>query len=121
MNDNLKNLLLSYGRSVLTGVTTLYLAGVTDVRVLTYALIAAVLPVFLRAVNPNDPMFGILPAPTDVETAAKTAVEKIGEAQEAVKKMTTAVKTGVVPEPAPVAAKKTVAKKAAPAKKAATK
>lgn len=115
MNDNLKNLLLSYGRSVLTGVTTLYLAGVTDVRVLTYALIAAVLPVFLRAVNPNDPMFGILPQPTEVEVAAKDAVAKISEAEAAVKKITTAVTTALNPEPA--VAKKAPAKKAAAVKR----
>jgi hypothetical protein len=69
----LKNMLASYGRSVLGAATALYLAGVTDPADLAYSLLAALLPVVLRAVNPNDPAFGIMPSTEAVEEAAKAA------------------------------------------------
>jgi len=69
--EQLKNMLASYGRSVLGAATALYLAGVTDPADLAYSLLAALLPVALRAVNPNDPAFGIMPSAEAVEEAAK--------------------------------------------------
>jgi hypothetical protein len=69
----LKNMLASYGRSVLGAATALYLAGVTDPADLAYSLVAAILPVALRAINPNDPAFGVLPSAEAVEKAAKAA------------------------------------------------
>jgi hypothetical protein len=69
----LKNMLASYGRSVLAAASALYLAGVTDPADLAYSLLAAFIPVILRAVNPNDPAFGLLPSPEAVSKAAKAA------------------------------------------------
>jgi hypothetical protein len=69
----LQNMLASYGRSVLAAATALYLAGVTDPADLAYSLLAAIIPVALRAVNPNDTAFGRLPAVEDVDKAAKAA------------------------------------------------
>jgi hypothetical protein len=97
MNEQLKAMLASYGRSVLGAGIALYMSGVTDPKQLAYALVAALAPVALRYINPNDKSFGRLPKVEEVDAALKTV--------KAVKK-------------AP--AKKAVAKKA-PAKKTATK
>ena len=57
MNAQLKALLASYGRSVLGAALALYLAG-TPLEDLLYSLLAALVPVALRYVNPKDPAFG---------------------------------------------------------------
>jgi hypothetical protein len=64
-----KAMLASYGRSVLGAVIALYMAGVTDPKELWAALVAALAPVALRALNPNDKAFGRLPAVSFVEEA----------------------------------------------------
>lgn len=66
-----KAMLASYGRSVLGAVAALYIAGVTDPKELWAALVAALAPVALRALNPNDPAFGRLPKPSIVEDLLK--------------------------------------------------
>lgn len=78
-----KAMLASYGRSVLGAVAALYIAGVTDPKELWAALVAALAPVALRAVNPNDPAFGRLPkasvfekAMKDVKSVAKKPAKK---------------------------------------------
>jgi hypothetical protein len=69
----LVELLSSYGRSLLAAGLALYAAGVTDPMQLANALWAALLPVVIRYVNPNDPAFGIIPSAEDVAAAAKAA------------------------------------------------
>ena len=69
----LKALLASYGRSVLASGLALYMAGVTDPKDLWTALVAALAPVAIRAINPNDKAFGILPDASAVEKALKAA------------------------------------------------
>lgn len=69
----LKALLASYLRSVLSAAAALYLAGVTEPKDLAWSLLAAVLPVVLRAVNPKDTAFGIVPSAKVVEEALKAA------------------------------------------------
>jgi hypothetical protein len=76
MNEQIKALLASYGRSVLSAGTALYLAGVTDPVDLTWSLVAAIIPVALRAVNPNDKAFGIVPKAEEVEEALSKATPK---------------------------------------------
>lgn len=98
MNAQLKALLASYGRSVLAAASALYLAGVTDPVDLVWSLVAAVLPVAIRYINPNDPAFGRTPSKEEVEAALAKAE----------------------PKKAPVAKKATATKKPA-AKKASTK
>ena len=66
-------LLSSYGRSLLAAGLALYAAGVTEPTQLANALWAALLPVVIRYVNPNDPAFGIVPSAEDVAAAARTA------------------------------------------------
>jgi hypothetical protein len=48
------------------------MAGVTDPVDLSKALIAALVPVVLRAVNPNDKAFGRMPEVADVDLALKS-------------------------------------------------
>jgi hypothetical protein len=74
--EQLKALLSSYGRSVLGAALALYMSGVTDPKTLAYSLLAALAPVALRAINPNDKAFGIMPSASDVEAAVKTVKVK---------------------------------------------
>lgn len=76
LKDEHKKLLASYGRSVLAGIAALYVAGVTDPKDLWAALVAAVAPVALRALNPNDSAFGRMPAAKAVEEAMKAVKAK---------------------------------------------
>lgn len=68
--------LASYGRSVLGAAVALYASGVTDPKTLAYALLGAIVPVALRAVNPNDTAFGRLPDVATVDAAVKKATVK---------------------------------------------
>jgi len=91
--EQIKAILASYGRSVLGAALALYMSGVTDPKTLAYSLVAAIAPVALRAVNPNDTAFGRLPEVAEVDAAVKKATVKKAPAR-----------------------KKTAAKKAAPKK-----
>jgi hypothetical protein len=84
----LKAMLASYGRSVLGAAIALYASGVTDPKTLAYSLLGAIVPVALRAVNPNDSAFGKLPSVEEVERAVKTAkvVKKAPAKKSAAKK-----------------------------------
>ena len=77
INDKTKAMLASYGRSVLASGLALYMAGVTDPKDLWAALVAAVAPVALRALNPNDKAFGILPDAAEIDKALKSAKAKV--------------------------------------------
>jgi hypothetical protein len=57
--DQMKSLLASWGRSFFAAVLALYMAGITDPKTLAMAGVAAVAPVILRWLNPNDASFGI--------------------------------------------------------------
>jgi hypothetical protein len=85
--EQLKALLASYGRSVLGAAIALYMSGVTDPKTLAYSLVAAIAPVALRAINPNDTAFGRLPDVAVVDAAVKKAtVKKAPSKRPAVKK-----------------------------------
>ena len=73
MNEQIKAALASYGRSVLGAATAMYASGVTDPQTLAYSLLGAIVPVVLRAANPNDTAFGRLPSVEDVDAAVKSA------------------------------------------------
>ena len=85
-NTQLKALLASYGRSVLGAGLALYMSGATDLKTLAYSLIAALAPVAIRAINPNDTAFGRLPEPAVVEEAVKKATVKKAPAKKAAAK-----------------------------------
>ncbi|CAB4242265.1 hypothetical protein UFOVP222_82 [uncultured Caudovirales phage] len=75
----LKALVASYVRSVLGAAVALYLSGVTDPGKLALSLVAALVPVATRALNPKDKAFGIVPSVAVVDAAlskAKTANTK---------------------------------------------
>lgn len=78
--EQTKALVASYGRSVLASGLALYMAGVTDPKDLWTALVAAVAPVVLRAINPNDKAFGILPDAKVVDEALKAAKAPVKKA-----------------------------------------
>lgn len=86
MNEQLKALLASYGRSVLGAGLALYMSGVTDPKTLAYSLLAALAPVALRAINPSDTAFGRLPDVAEVDAAVKKATVKKAPAKKAVAK-----------------------------------
>lgn len=90
MNASLKALLASYGRSVLSAATALYLAGVTDPLDLVWSLVAAVLPVAIRYINPNDPAFGRKPSEAEVKEALSKATPKKAPAKKPAAKKATA-------------------------------
>jgi hypothetical protein len=73
MNQQIKNALASYGRSVLGAATAMYASGVTDPQTLAYSLLGALVPVILRAANPSDPAFGKMPSVDEVDAAVKSA------------------------------------------------
>jgi hypothetical protein len=76
MNNKVKALVASYLRSVLSAASALYLAGVTDPLDLLWSLVAAVLPVAIRYINPNDAAFGVTPKVEDVQEALSKATPK---------------------------------------------
>jgi hypothetical protein len=93
MNEQLKAMLASYGRSVLGAASTLYLAGVTEPKDLIWSLVGAIAPVVIRYVNPNDPAFGRVPKVEEVEEALSTAKPRKAPVKKAVAKKATAKKT----------------------------
>jgi len=84
--DSLKRMIASYARSVLGAGLALYMSGVTDPKTLAYSLLAAVAPVALRALNPNDTAFGRLPAVEEVEVALTNVPVKKAPAKKAAAK-----------------------------------
>jgi len=57
MNE-LKPMLASYARSFIAASLAVYLAGVTDPKAILSAGVAAVVPVLMRWLNPNDQVYG---------------------------------------------------------------
>lgn len=58
MNQQIKAMAASYARSFLSAAIAVYLAGVSDPKAIGAAGVAAVLPVFLRWLNPKDKAYG---------------------------------------------------------------
>jgi len=56
--DKSKAVIASWARSFMAAALALYLAGVTDPKTLAMGGVAAVAPVILRWLNPNDKAFG---------------------------------------------------------------
>jgi hypothetical protein len=57
--DKTKALIASWARSFMAAALALYMAGETDPKTLAMAGVAAVAPVILRWLNPNDNAFGL--------------------------------------------------------------
>jgi hypothetical protein len=57
--DKAKALAASWARSFMAAALALYMAGVTDPKTLAMAGVAAVAPVILRWLNPQDKSFGL--------------------------------------------------------------
>ena len=56
--DQIKLMAASWARSFLAASIAVYMAGVTDIKTIAGAGLAAVLPVILRYLNPKDTAFG---------------------------------------------------------------
>ena len=57
--NQIKPMAASWARSFLAAAVAVYMAGVTDPKAIASAGLAAVLPVNLRWLNPNDSSFGV--------------------------------------------------------------
>lgn len=79
-------ILQSYGRSILAGFITLYLAGVTDYQSYVYAFVAAIAPVALRYLNKNDLAFGKINGKMSADELATEAVKVVEAAVKAAPK-----------------------------------
>jgi hypothetical protein len=55
----IKAMAASWGRSFMAAAVALAMTGETDIKMLANAGLAAVLPVVLRWLNPNDIAFGV--------------------------------------------------------------
>jgi hypothetical protein len=55
----IKPMAASWARSFLAAAVAVYMAGVTDPKAIATAGLAAVLPVIMRWLNPNDSSFGV--------------------------------------------------------------
>lgn len=58
MIEQLKPMLASYARSFIAAALAVYMAGVTDPKAILSAGVAALLPVLMRWLNPNDKVYG---------------------------------------------------------------
>jgi hypothetical protein len=58
VQEQILNALASYGRAFLSAALALYMTGNTDPKDLIAAGVAAIAPVILKALNPNDKSFG---------------------------------------------------------------
>jgi hypothetical protein len=91
--ESLKPMLASYGRSFAAAAIAVYSTGNTDIKSISAAGLAAVLPVAMRALNPKDNAFGVVvEQAADVveveltKVAKKAPVKKKAVAKKAVKK-----------------------------------
>ncbi len=84
--EQIKSMIASYARSVLGAGLALYMSGVTDPQTLAYSLLAAIAPVALRAINPNDVAFGRLPTVKEVAAAMTNVPVKKAPAKKAAAK-----------------------------------
>lgn len=57
--EQFKPMAASWARSFLAAAMAVYMSGNTDVKAIGSAGLAAVLPVVLRWLNPNDAAFGV--------------------------------------------------------------
>ena len=57
--DKTKALIASWARSFMAAALALYMAGVTDPKTLAMGGVAAIAPVVLRWLNPQDKSFGL--------------------------------------------------------------
>lgn len=78
MNKIMKAILASYARSFVVAILTAYSMGSTDIKDLLIAGAIAVLGPAIRAVNPNDPAFGVVAdtVQKDLDKLAKATKKK---------------------------------------------
>ena len=67
MDNKMKQMLSSYARSFIVAVLTAYAVGAMSIKELIIAGLIAVAGPAIRAVNPQDPAFGMVADAVDVE------------------------------------------------------
>ena len=63
MQEQILSALSSYGRAFLSAALALYMTGNTNPKDLLLGGVAAIAPVILKALNPNDKSFGFTVSP----------------------------------------------------------
>jgi len=58
MQEQILSALATYGRAFISAALALYMTGNTNPRDLLMGAFAAIAPVLLKALNPNEPAFG---------------------------------------------------------------
>lgn len=81
MNKKLKAVIASYARSFLSAGIAVYATGNQDWHAVLAAGLAAVVPVAIRAANPNDAAFGLIADASDIEInkLAKKSAKKVAK------------------------------------------
>lgn len=59
VQEQILSALGTYGRAFLSAAIALYMTGNTDLKAILAAGVAAVAPVILKGINPNDASYGI--------------------------------------------------------------
>jgi hypothetical protein len=85
MDSKIKAMLASYGRSFLAAITTAFMITGGDIlaldgdsiKAILAAGVSAVLPVAIRAANPNDPAFGKIADAVTEALVKKTTTLKL--------------------------------------------
>ena len=89
MNESIKSMLKSYLRGFVAAVTPLIAIGEMDWKTLLLAGAAAVIPPAIRALDKNDPAFGIIASVIETEikkVAKKSPVKKVAKKSPSTKK-----------------------------------
>ena len=78
MSETMQNMLKSYIRSFIVAASALYAAGETDLKMLAFAGLAAVVGPAIRAIDKNDPMFGLVAdrATKEIDKLARATKKK---------------------------------------------
>lgn len=86
MNPVMKSVIKSYARGVVTAITPLIAIGSNDVWAYVIAIFAGVIGPAIRAVDKNDPAFGMLA--DGIEAGIKKAAKKTSAKKAVSKKKT---------------------------------
>lgn len=89
MNESIKSMLKSYIRGFITAITPLIVIGEMDWKTIVLAGLAAVIPPAIRALDKNDPAFGIIASVIETElkkVAKKSPVKKVVKKPLSIKK-----------------------------------
>jgi len=81
MEEKMKSMLASYARSFVVAGLAVYSAGETDWKAVLIAGVVAIVGPAIRALNPNDPAFGMIAdvAEKEITKVAKKSAKKVAK------------------------------------------